>query len=446
MDRGGPLQTFTAVRPGERLLAGLMCGYFFLVIASFWVLKPLKKALFIGYYDGSGLTLGSWQLGAAQAELIAKVMNMGVAFVAVVVFTMLARRFRRQQLTLIFTAFVVACELAYAGLLVEPGAWTVWSFYLFGDLFSTLMVATFFAFLSDSVTPDAAKRLYGLIGLGGVAGGVFGSTVLAAAIESLDRSEWMGLTALLGVVIAAVAVAAGRIVDRTESSALGAQATDASPTPPSAPAGNAAIEGARLVGRSPYLLSIVAIVGLYEIVSTILDFQFTSTVSHYLDGPAIGSYFARVYSVTNFVSLFVQVGLTGWVLHRLGVLAALLALPVAVAGGSAAFALLPALWIGSSLSVIDNGLNYSINQSAKEALYVPTTREEKYGAKAFIDMFVQRLAKAVAVGLSLGITLVFDDFGSIPWLSLFVLPLVAAWLFAARYAGRHFRQVEGSVR
>ena len=49
------------------------------------------------------------------------------------------------------------------------------------------------------------------------------------------------------------------------------------------------------------------------------------------------------------------------------------------------------------LNTADNAFSYSINQSAKEALYVPTTEDEKYKAKAFIDMFVQRAAKAVAV-------------------------------------------------
>lgn len=72
----------------------------------------------------------------ASVRELAKILNMVVAIVAVVVFSWLSQRFRR-QLTV-----------------------------LFGDLFSTLMVATFFAFLSDSVTPDTAKRFYGVVGLG----------------------------------------------------------------------------------------------------------------------------------------------------------------------------------------------------------------------------------------------------------------------------------------
>jgi AAA family ATP:ADP antiporter len=102
---------------------------------------------------------------------------------------------------------------------------------------------------------------------------------------------------------------------------------------------------------------------------------------------------------------------------------------------------LPILWVGSALNTIDNAFSYSINQSAKEALYVPTTKDEKYKAKAFIDMFVQRAAKAVAVGVSLLITTTFSDFSSIRWLSLFTVGVVALWIVAARYAGRHFNQL-----
>ena len=57
-------------RPEERLLSLLMFLYFFLVITSFWILKPLKKGLFIGYYDQTGFDLFAWHLSAAQAELI----------------------------------------------------------------------------------------------------------------------------------------------------------------------------------------------------------------------------------------------------------------------------------------------------------------------------------------------------------------------------------------
>jgi len=431
-----PFQAFMDVRRGEWPLALAMFCYFFLVITSFWILKPLKKGLFIEFYDVGGFQLLGISFSAAQAELLAKVLNMLVAFVAVVVFSWLSHRFRRQQLSFVFSGFFIACYLGFSGWLVHPAGGAVWSFYLFGDLFSTLMVATFFAFLNDAVYPGTAKRLYGLVGLGGVAGGVFGSTVVRVNIDSLDYSDWLHICIGLAVLIVLAAWAAGRHVEVPMQ-----QSQTADEKPEHSPA----TEGARLVFKSPYLLSIVAIVGLYEVISTIMDFQFTATIAHYLSGPDIGAQFALVFSITNWVSLFVQLFLTGFVMSRFGIGLALLVLPCAIALGSSAFLLFPMLWMGSLLNTADNGFSYSINQSAKEALYVPTSSAEKYRAKAFIDMFVQRFAKAIAVVISLALTFAFSDFDSIRYLSLITLVLLVVWVMAARYAGRKFREYEQSV-
>ncbi len=128
-----PLSTIFAVKKSELPLTLMMFSYFFLVITSFWILKPLKKALFIQFYDQAGFTmpLFAWQMDAAQAELLAKVLNMVVAFVAVAVFTWLVRRFRRQQLTFIFTGFFLLSYVVYSAIIDPPRPLTVWSFYLF---------------------------------------------------------------------------------------------------------------------------------------------------------------------------------------------------------------------------------------------------------------------------------------------------------------------------
>jgi AAA family ATP:ADP antiporter len=437
MKKESPLKAIFDIRKSELSLALLMFSYFFLVITSFWILKPIKKSLFIEFYEKAGFDLFSWHISGPQAELLAKVLNMVVAFVAVAVFTWLARHFRRQKLSFIFTFFFLASYVAYSFVVKSPRDLTVWTFYLFGDLFSTLMVATFFAFLNDSVTPDAAKRLYGLVGLGGVTGGVFGTTTVRALIAKVQVEGWLWICFGLGLLILVVAFGAGRLVEK-----------DPPPEPEPAPAeveekgkGNPALEGARLVFSSSYLLSIVAIVGLYEIVSTVMDFQFTSTIAHYLSGAAIGKQFATVFAITNMVSMLVQLFLTSFVMSRLGVGVALMVLPVAALAGSMGFLALPVLWMGSGLNTLDNGFSYSINQSAKEALYVPTTTDEKYKAKAFIDMFVQRFAKAVAVGVSLGITMVFREFSSLRYLSAFTLGIIVVWIFAVRYAGRRFKDM-----
>jgi AAA family ATP:ADP antiporter len=433
-----PFKSIITIRRDELAVSLLMFLYFFLVITSFWVLKPIKKTLFIGYYKQGGFDLLGWHMTGSQAELLAKMLNMLVAFLAVAVFTWLARRFRRQQLTYIFSVFFMVSYLFYSYSINNPNEGVVWSFYLFGDLFSTLMVATFFSFLNDSVTPDKAKRLYGLVGSGGVMGGAFGSLVVRVWIDRLDTNAWLWITFFIAIAIIAIAAWAGALIRKNPP----VPEEDVQPPPRNAEKkANAAIEGAKLVFSSRYLLAIVAIVGLYEITSTIMDFQFTATVEHYVDRDNIARHFSTVYTITNFVAMFVQFFLTSYVMTRFGVRAALFVLPAFVLLSSAGFVVVPVLWLGSMLNTADNGFSYSINQSAKETLYVPTSRDEKYKAKAFIDMFVQRFAKALAVIVSLGITSIFTDFSSVKWLSLFTIAIVIVWIFAVRYAGSKFNEI-----
>ncbi len=73
------------IKKDEISFSLIMSAYFFLVITTFWILKPLKKVAFVGFYKEKGFDLFSWHFGAADAELLAKVANMVVAFVAVMV-------------------------------------------------------------------------------------------------------------------------------------------------------------------------------------------------------------------------------------------------------------------------------------------------------------------------------------------------------------------------
>ena len=439
--KANPLRAIFNVRRDELPLTILMFGYFFMTITTFWILKPLKKPLMVNLYSKERpLSLLGFNLGGAQAELVAKVLNMFVAYFATVAFTSLSNRFRREQLTYIFSAFFAVGFIAFSVLLGGSSPPTVWGFYLYGDLYNTVMLASFFAFLNDSVTPEAARRIYGPVVLGGVVGGAFGSTFVRVWIERLSTSGWMWVCLAITVAIVAVAYAAGRVIQQREHDQAPSE-IDASHKQPQSSGKNPALEGAKLVLGSRYLLAIVAVVGLYEIVSTVLDFQFTSTTAHYAPGESFGKHIATVYMITNISGMLIQLLLTSFVMSRFRLTVALLVLPISAMAGSLAFVAFPILWIGSYLSVGDNAFQYSINQSAKEALYTPATREQKYKAKAFIDMFVQRFAKAIAVGVSLIITLVFTDFSAVRWLSIFTLVVLALWITAARYGGRRFHEL-----
>ncbi|MBI3815799.1 MAG: hypothetical protein HY279_15185, partial [Nitrospinae bacterium] len=163
------------LRGHERWHAALMFGYFFLIISAYWLIKPIKKALLVGHYQAAGLTVLGFHLNAAQVELVAKEINMLLAILAALSFARLASHFKRERLALYIITFFALGFAFFSSLLYNDEAIILWLFYLYGDLFVTLMVASFFAFLNDSGDIYTAYRVYGLIVLGGVMGGFFGS-------------------------------------------------------------------------------------------------------------------------------------------------------------------------------------------------------------------------------------------------------------------------------
>jgi hypothetical protein len=101
------LKKIFSIKKEELPFSLLMAGYFFLVITSFWILKPIKKAEFIDYYKNiGGFDLFGWHMPGSEAELLAKIANMIVAAIAVAL--CFSRKYIRQQLTYIFSAFSIA--------------------------------------------------------------------------------------------------------------------------------------------------------------------------------------------------------------------------------------------------------------------------------------------------------------------------------------------------
>jgi AAA family ATP:ADP antiporter len=321
------------------------------------------------------------------------------------------------------------------------GEVTAWGFYVFGDLFSTVMVAVFFAFLNDTVSPHSAKRLYGPIVLGGIAGGAFGASIVNLGTGSGSLPAWMLVCAAIQVILVLHA--------RGAAAHAAAVAEEPVPTEAAHPERiklhSAALVGARTVLKSPYVLSIMLIVGLYESVSALMDFQFSSTIEHFSSAGDIQGRFARVFAGANWLSFVIQIFLTSFILTRHGVTTALLTLPTAIFAGSLGFLVFPKVLTASLLSAIDNGFSYSINQSAKETLYIPTDHAVKYSAKAFIDMFIQRFAKVVAILFTLGVSAYFGGFETVRWMSLVVLGVVVVWIWRARHAGEEFSRLVESV-
>ncbi len=406
-------------------VAALLFSFFFLVMAAFQSLKSQKKALFVETYG-------------ADLELYAKLVNILMAVLAMAAFAWLYNRLERQRLIYAFCIFLAANFWWLALALERPSKAEIWWFYLVGDLVTTLMVAAFFAYLTDISDADQAKRLYGVIGGGGVLGGLAGAALTRAL---LGQAGLRGLLTLAGAALAAVAAvtyAAERLVARggafRTQSPLRVVRQEAAPK---RSAWTEAVEGLQLVLGSRYLAAIVGIMASYEIASQSIDYQF-SHMSEALSGLAETQHFmATAYLLMNAMSVTVQFLLVSLIMRKLGLVVALTILPVVVAAGSIGFLAAPGLLLAGFLFVSDGGLNYSLQQTARESLYVVTTPEEKYKARAFTNMFVQRLAKGAAIFALLGI--------GARYLSVITVAASVFMIVCGVYAGRRFERKSAAL-
>lgn len=423
-------QQFADIRRSEWPRALLLSLFFFLVIATYWILKPVKRGVILDHFGADPLRLFGTALSGAQAEQIGKVLNLAAVYLVVVLFVYLARHVARHHLVLIFCSIFGASFVAYSRLIHVDSDLVVWSFYVFGDMFNTAMVALFWALTDDIVGSAEAKRTYGLIGLGGVLGGFFGATLVSSTVEDIGRATLLAICVVPMVLIVVIAYVIHR---RTAAGSEQSEETAAAPQSPK----NVAFEGASLVLTSRYLLAIAGLITCYELVSNIIDFQLSATVELMISRPLQrDAFFGRVGQVVGVGSILVQLFMTSFVLKRFGVRAALSFLPFAIMMTTVGFLAAPALLLAAAMSVSDNAFHYSINQSAKEALYVPTSRDVTYKAKAFIDMFVQRLAKVMSVALNLIFSVAFVS--GVRWLSVVTLIMLMGWLALIRYVGRRY--------
>jgi ATP:ADP antiporter, AAA family len=183
------VEDFFDVRRAELRPALLMFGFFFAVTAGFQVLKPLKKGLFVAHFG-------------AEQELIAKGLNIDVAFGAMIAFSFLYNRLGGRRLVASLVAIFLVALAVFAALISDqPSAVFNYAFYLFGDLWSTIWVATFWAFLNEITSTDQSARLYGFIGTGGLIGGILGSTLVTSLVRGYSSRPLVLLCIVLTLLI-----------------------------------------------------------------------------------------------------------------------------------------------------------------------------------------------------------------------------------------------------
>ena len=402
------------LRGGESTVALLMFAYSFLAMMSHNILRPVTRSKFID------------QLGSENYPYVLLVAGLLIGVLMHFYASALHRLPRRHVLPITQTAIVVVLLVFWA--LLHTGAWWVTVALNFLSMFlGIFLISQFWTFANDVYDARQAKRLFGFIGGGASLGGAFGAAITSITVEEIGADNLL-------LVSAAALVACACIV-----TLIVRRQPDVPHTEAEEERGVGAREAIRLLVGSRHLRVLAVIVGFAAAGSSLMDLQVNMWAdASDIDGDAIAAFLARITLYASVAGFLVQLVLTSRIHRSLGILFALLLLPIGL-GTSATFILLTghvAAVMGAR--VLDFTLRFSLDKTTREVLFLPLPEDLRYRAKPFIDVTVDRFAKAM---MALLLLVLVQPWGlGLQWwqLSYATLIMTSVWIFVALLARREY--------
>jgi AAA family ATP:ADP antiporter len=406
------------LRPDEARPLLLSAGYFFFILAAYYILRPLREEM--------GVAAGVENLAWLFTGSLVTMLVIHAPFAALV-----ARLPRRRFVALTNRFFLVNILLFFAALQLVPPAAGVWLgrvFFVWTSVFNLFVVSIFWAVMVDLFDSEQGKRLFGFIAVGGTLGGIAGAGLTAALARPLGPVRLL----LCSAVLLELGVRCVLRLTRETPAAAPRDGRD-----PEAPIGGSVAGGITHVARSPYLLGICGYMMLFTLGSTVLYFHQARFAEMNFPDPALRTaFFARLDLAVNLLAVLTQVLFTARILKRLGVALTMTLLPALTLAGFAILGFAPLLALFAVFQVLRRAGEFAVAKPARELLYTVVTREDKYKAKNFIDTFVYRAGDQVAAWSYTGLLAAGLGMAAI---SFAMAPLAAVWLGLALWLG--LRQV-----
>jgi AAA family ATP:ADP antiporter len=461
---------FTDVHDGESPTALLLTLNVFLLLTAYYVLKVVREALILTEFGAEAKAYSS----AGQVLLLAAI---------VPAYGILAGKVPRRRLINVVTAICIGC-LGVFYVLGQAGMSLGIVFFLWVGIFNVMIIAQAWAFANDVYTNDEGKRLFPLVGFGASAGAVCGS-YLTRVLESVSTTQLF----LLAAIILAVALAITNVIDARERKRTESEVDDINTTGtlPAATGQFRAETGEfkvpdqeykqesglfevidldaeqepqdetpkstggamQLVFRSRYLLLIALLMMFLNWVNTTGEYILGRTVEEAAANAAalggagglseqdiVRNFYGVFYSGVNLAGLLIQLFLVSRIIKYLGVRAALLVLPIISFIGYTILAFFPILAAVRWAKTAENATDYSLQNTVRNVLFLPTTREEKYKAKQAIDSFFWRAGDLLSALLVLvGVNVLLFQTRQF---AIFNLVLVIIWIVLAVFIGRRY--------
>ena len=429
------LSPFAEVHPGEAATALLLMVNVFLLLTCYYIIKPVREAFILA---GQGAEAKSY----AAAAMVVLLLFFVPAYSA------LANRVSRIKLITFVSLFFVGCLVLFYFLAQAKMPYLGIVFFIWVGIFNVAIIAQFWSFSNDVYTEPEGKRLFAIIAFGSTLGAIFGAGLTKMLIEPVGINQLL----LVAAFILGLCVLLTWLVDRREQERTAKkQAAERA----KAPAAANRAGGFRLVLGDRYLLYIALMMLVYNFVNTNGEFILGKTLSGIADKMAaagqtgglapdkfkesfIGSFYAGFFTWVNAITAFVQLFLVSRIFKWFGVRAALFFMPIIALGGYALLAVYPVLRIIRAVKIAENSADYSIQNTARQALFLPTSPDAKYKAKAAIDTFFVRMGDVLSAGLVfLGASLAWAPKN----FAVVNVVLVMVWILLAVLIGREHKKL-----
>src|SRR5260221_11864243 len=408
------------VRPGDLGRGVLLCSCLFLVICS-------SK---IGGVAGAVLSHSRFQ---AQQLAYAQISSSVLVAVVIAGYVLIARRVLLRDLlvgSMIFSSTTCAVFWGLAHYYSRL-IWVFPAFYVWVKIFGVLGATQIWTLANYVLTTREAKRVFGMVGGGGIAGAIF------AGFLAKTMAKRFGTESLLLAMTLFVFICAGLVILVWRNGRVLVGDAQARPGESAETSSRNLLASMRLLFSSPYLRGIATVICIGSLVTTLTDWQFLALGQQFLvKKDVMAVFFGNFNFYAGVLGLLFQLLLTARFLRRFGIGTALFVLPVTVLMGSAGL-----LAFGTLASVValkggDTVLRYSIDRSTPELLYLPIAARVKLQVKWFIDTVIWRLGD----GLSGLIVLIFATLLHFPprQISWVVLVLAGGWLVAVSVARRQY--------
>jgi len=415
---------FGQVEPHEAITAALMASTVFLLLSAYYLLKTAREPLIL-------------LQGGAEVKSYASAGQSVLLLFVVRAYSELARRVGR--MTLVATVYLFfAANLVLFAILARTEIRLGVAFYLWVGIFSVTAIAQFWSFANDIYDPDQGKRLFGILGIGSSVGAVLGAWS-AKQLAALGPPTLMAVAAVLLVVcVGLFLVVHRRSVGRTKGGERASQPIDA---------------GIGDLMRSKYLLLLGGLMLLLNCVNSNGEYLLDRTLLETLHGQGldeksagrvIGEFRGDFFFWVNVIGVLLQLFVVSRVMQYFGVRRALFVLPFVAALSYGTLLVAPVLALVKVGKIAENSLDYSLQNTARQALFLVTSRAEKYVGKTIVDTLIVRIGDVASAGLVYAAAQLALPAKALAGLNL---GLIAIWFAVLIAIGReHRRRSEEDVR